>query len=76
MSELARLLDSYIEHLPGEVKKSMTCTGEYYANQWCSDKHRFLRRYYEKDQDEPITELTFDTERALEWMWSLEKKNS
>ncbi len=74
MSELASLLDGYIEHLPPESRKGLTGSGEHYINQWCSDKHRFLRRYYEKDQDEPITELTFDTERALEWMWTLEKK--
>lgn len=74
MLELAAMLDSYIENLPDEFRQGITGKGEHYINLWCSDKHRFLRRYYEKDQDEPITELTFDTERALEWMWSLEKK--
>ena len=34
----------------------------------------FIRKYFELNQDEPMTELTADTERAIEWMQSLEKK--
>jgi hypothetical protein len=41
---------------------------------WCDDKHRFLRRFYDNDSDTPTIELSYDTERALQWVESLEKR--
>ena len=40
-----------------------------YLEQWCRDDMGFLRRYYEGDQ--PVVELSPDSERALLWMEDL-----
>lgn len=73
--ELQTSLERYIEHLDPHLRTQFPHKAEHYLNVWCDEKHRFIRRYYEVHQDEPVTELTYDAERALEWMWNLEKKD-
>lgn len=41
---------------------------------WSNDSQGFIRKYFELNQDEAMTELTADTERALEWIQNLEKR--
>ncbi len=73
-AELSELLEEYLTHLRAQESEAYPHKADHYLNQWCDDKHRFLRKYYEIESDEPVTELTYDTERSLEWMWSLEAK--
>ncbi|MBF0206327.1 MAG: DUF3375 domain-containing protein [Oligoflexia bacterium] len=54
--------------------KKFTNNPEHYLNMWCSDNHRFIRKFYDYESDTPIVELTYDSERALEWMENLERK--
>ena len=44
-----------------------------YLSIWCSDQHQFLRKYYEAGSDDPVYELTPDTERAIQWLEDLNK---
>ena len=44
-----------------------------YLRLWCDDAHRFLRRYYDSSSDDPVYELTPDSERAIAWVEDLQK---
>lgn len=45
-----------------------------YLADWSSDERGWLRRYYREDNDEPHYDLTPATERALDWVASLEQR--
>lgn len=73
--QLKDKLARYLEHHSfGTSEEPYPIAAARYLDAWCDDQHRFLRKYYELNQDEPITELTADAERALEWLYSLEKR--
>lgn len=80
--ELQVQLELYLQQDPEALQKftsskersNWSSLAEHLLNLWCDDKHRFLRKYYDYDSDTPIMELSYDTERALEWMESLEKR--
>ncbi|MCW5588332.1 MAG: DUF3375 family protein [Legionellales bacterium] len=73
-SELKELLTQFLENLDDEAKKEHSLTAQQFLDLWSHDHQGFIRKYFELNQDEPVTELTADTERALEWMRNLEKK--
>lgn len=80
--ELQAQLELYLQQDPESIQKynstkdkqTWTQFAEHLLNLWCDDKHRFLRKYYDYSSDTPIIELSYDTERALEWMETLEKR--
>lgn len=85
--ELKTQLEIYLQQDPELLQKYATSKeksskdkvntaqfAEHLLNMWSDDKHRFLRKYYDYDSDTPIIELSYDTERALEWMETLEKR--
>lgn len=71
MDNLTAYLDALAESHPG----TYSGTAVSYLRLWCDDKHRFLRRYYEADSDDPVYELTPDTERAISWVEELQKSD-
>jgi hypothetical protein len=73
-SELKELLTEFLEHLDDEAKQAYTLWPQQFLDLWSHDNQGFIRKYFELNQDEPMTELTADTERALEWMQNLEKR--
>ncbi len=73
-AELKELLVVFLEHLDDASKNDHALLPQQFLDQWCDDENGFLRKYFEINQDEPITELTYDTERVIEWVHGLEKK--
>lgn len=45
-----------------------------YLDEWSSDDHRWLRKYYPPGTDEPHFDLTPATEKVLVWLEGLEKR--
>jgi len=45
-----------------------------YIDEWTSERCEFLRQYYTTHADEPELDLTPATEKAIEWLLSLEQK--
>ena len=42
-----------------------------YLDDWASDRHGWLRKYYAEDSDEPVFDITPATEQALDWLAGL-----
>jgi Protein of unknown function (DUF3375) len=72
--ELKELLTQFLENLNDDIKQEYTWSPQQFLDFWSNDQQEFIRKYFELNQDEPMTELTADTERALEWIQSLEKR--
>ena len=73
--ELLENLTAFLEALQESHPGTYSGTAVNYLRLWCDDKHRFLRRYYEADNDDPVYELTPDTERAIIWIEELQKNS-
>lgn len=74
-SELITGLDDYLFHLRdihGEGKYPKTA--RQYLEDWAGGKTPFLRKYYTDTSDEPEFDLTPATEKAVEWLQSLEER--
>lgn len=72
-TELKTSLSDYLYHLNhiyGE--KTYPGTAQNYLDKWSNDG--FLRKYYTSNSDEPAFELTPATEKALDWIKDLDKK--
>ncbi|MBW2186607.1 MAG: DUF3375 domain-containing protein, partial [Deltaproteobacteria bacterium] len=68
-------LNDYLFHLRqiyGDEK--FPKTGKEYLNDWSNGKTPFLRKYYTNLSDEPEFDLTPATEKAIEWLQSLEAR--
>jgi hypothetical protein len=74
-TELATKLDDQLFHLR-ERKGADTFprTANQYLDEWTTETHGWLRKYYPEDGDEPHFDLTSNAERALEWLASLRAK--
>ena len=73
---LQEKLEDYLEALQESYPGRYPGTAVNYLRTWCDENHRFLRRYYPPDQDDPVYELTPDTERAITWVETLQKHNA
>jgi hypothetical protein len=71
-SELTERLGEYLEFMVESVP-SLSSNAQHYLRTWCDEDHRFLRKYYDSNREDPVYELTPDTERALRWMEDLQK---
>ena len=69
LEDLEGYLEAVHEESPGAYKNS----AQNYLTTWCDDDHRFLTRRY-LGHDEPVFELTTDTERALSWLNDLQRR--
>jgi hypothetical protein len=45
-----------------------------YLEDWASDRHGWLRKYYTEGGDEPVLDITPATEQALDWLASLSQR--
>ena len=74
-TELTSRLDDYLFHLReiyGEEKYPKSA--RHYLEDWANGKTPFLRKYYTDLSDEPEFDLTPATEKAIEWLQSLEER--
>lgn len=72
-TELKTSLSDYLynlNHIYGD--NTYPGTAQNYLDKWSNDG--FLRKYYTSNSDEPAFELTPATEKALEWIKDLDKK--
>ncbi|MBA3530513.1 MAG: DUF3375 family protein, partial [Ardenticatenales bacterium] len=72
-SDLTEKLGDYLEALAESHPGYYPGDAQYYLRTWCDESHRFLRKYYDADREDPVYELTPDTERALRWVEELQK---
>ena len=72
-SELESKLEDYLECLQEIEPDNYSRNAQEYLEQWCKDN--LLRRYHEKNHDDPVFELTPATEKALLWLEDLEQND-
>ncbi len=76
--ELTNNLADYLESLEDkdlldiEISDSLSMA-RHYLSQWCNEENRYLTRYPDEN-GEALHELTSQTEKALQWMDSLRKR--
>jgi hypothetical protein len=71
-SELILKLEDHLFHLRREVGEDrFPRSAEAYLEDWASDRHGWLRKYYAEGSDEPVLDITPATEQALDWLASL-----
>ncbi|MEM7128056.1 MAG: DUF3375 domain-containing protein [Chloroflexota bacterium] len=73
-SELVERLEGHLELLREMEPDRFQSNPNHYLREWCDESHRFLRKYHQVGSDDPVYELTPDTERALIWVEDLHKK--
>ena len=72
-NEIHSFLDDYIFTLNESYPMSFPKEAKEYLDDFCNEKNGYLRKYHLSD-DEAIYELTPHTQKALEFIESLEKK--
>ncbi|NOQ36808.1 MAG: DUF3375 family protein [Methylococcaceae bacterium] len=73
-SELTEQLDDTLFHLRQVHGKKYPKTAKAYLTDWANGDNAFLRKYYSETSDEPEFDLTPASEKAIEWLHSLEQK--
>jgi flagellar motility protein MotE (MotC chaperone) len=74
-SELASRLEDTLFHLRRELGPDAFPRGATaYLDDWASDKHGWLRKYYAPDSDEPSFDITPATEQVIDWIGSLSQR--
>ena len=75
-SELVSRFEDYQFHLreTGVSDDAFPQSASAYLDAWASPDCAWLRKYYLTDGDEPYFDLTPSTERAIEWLMSLEAR--
>ena len=74
-SELALKLEDTLFHLRREAGDDrFPREASAYLEDWASDKHGWLRKYYAQGSDEPSFDITPSTELALDWLASLSRR--
>ena len=68
LSELSERLEDYLETLNMQVDGRYPRTALAYLTEWSDDEHRFIRIV---NNEEPVVELTADTERTIGWVEEL-----
>lgn len=72
-SELALRLEDHLYRLRTQLGEEVfSRTASEYLDDWASDEHGWLRKYYAGVADEPSFDITAATEKALEWITSLQ----
>jgi hypothetical protein len=72
---LVSQLDDYLFHLrEREGDGTFTRSAAQYLETWADDEHGWLRKYYPPDGDEPWFDITPATEKAIDWIASLEQR--
>jgi hypothetical protein len=70
--ELASRLQDYLFYLSEQSGENVfPKPAVHYLDDWSSDEHGWLRKYYPPDSDEPHYGITSATEKAIDWLISL-----
>ena len=73
--ELASKLEDALFHLRRELGQTMfPRASQAYLDDWASDEHGWLRKYYPPEGDEPHYDITPATEKAITWLDSLARR--
>lgn len=73
--DLVYRLEDYLYHLREKKgKDSFKRSAKEYLEEWAADARGWLRKYYPIGDDEPHFDLTPSTEKAIEWVVSLRRK--
>lgn len=74
-SELVLKLEDYLFHLRRDLGEDrFPRQAGAYLEDWASDSHGWLRKYYAHDSDEPDFDITPATEQALDWLAGLSRR--
>ncbi|MEN0048788.1 MAG: DUF3375 domain-containing protein [Bacteroidota bacterium] len=74
MNHLAEFLENLDDRDILDLQDSNTLSlARRYIDLWCNEDNRYLRRYPD-EKGEPMTELTTSTEKAFQWIESLQKR--
>ncbi|MBM1144508.1 DUF3375 domain-containing protein [Alcanivorax sp. ZXX171] len=72
-AELASRLEDFLFHLRERLgEEAFPKPARQYLNDWAADERGWLRKYYPRDSDEPHYDLAPATEKALQWLASLQ----
>jgi len=73
--ELVSRLDSFIYDVDsGREETLFPRTAREYLDDWASDKHGWLRKFYPTGQDEPHFDITSQVQKAIDWLLSLKQQ--
>jgi len=72
-AELTARLDDFLYHLrERDGDAAFPKSALHYLNDWAGDERAWLRKYYPRHSDEPHYDLTPATEKAVNWLVSLQ----
>ncbi|MFC0268624.1 DUF3375 domain-containing protein [Kushneria aurantia] len=72
-AELASRLEDFLFHLRERLgEEAFPKAAGQYLNDWAADQRGWLRKYYPHDSDEPHYDLAPATEKAVQWLMSLQ----
>jgi flagellar motility protein MotE (MotC chaperone) len=73
--DLASRLEDYLYHLRQWLgEEAFPRPAAHYLDDWASDDHAWLRKYYPANNDEPHYDITPATEKAIDWLTSLGRR--
>jgi hypothetical protein len=73
--EIAIRLDDALFHLRRELgDRAFPRSAQAYLDDWASDDHAWLRKYYPPEGDDPHFDITTATEKAIVWLESLTRR--
>lgn len=73
-SALASRLDDYLFRINERLGNKHPRPAQEYLDEWARGENAYLRKYYPEKGDEPEFDLTPATEKAIEWLRTLEQK--
>ena len=74
-SDIASRLEDFLYSLRSDLGgDAFPRTAAHYLDAWASDEHAWLRKYYPPGSDEPHFDITPATEKAIDWLASLEQR--
>lgn len=74
-SELGARLENYLYAIRAQLgEAAYPGAAGYYLNEWADDGRGWLRKFYPDGSDEPHFDLTPASEKAIEWLTTLEQK--
>ncbi len=74
-TELISKLDDYLHQLRQDYGDTLyPKSAKAYIEDWCHNDNAYLRKYYPQHGDEPECDLTPATEKAIDWIQSLEQR--
>ncbi len=73
--DLVSRLEDYLHHLRQDLgDRALPRAAAAYLDEWAADDRGWLRKYYVAGSDEPHFDVTPATEKAIEWIASLGKR--